>query len=85
MILDLGSLDKRSGILIVAERLFAEQGFEKTSVSDIARELRISNTAVYRFFPSKAAIAAVVVRQLLAAAEDAADGAANNSKAVAEK
>jgi AcrR family transcriptional regulator len=34
--------DTKASILVVAERLFAEIGFQKTTVSDIARELRMS-------------------------------------------
>jgi hypothetical protein len=34
--------DTRFRILIVAERLFAEIGFRKATVNDIARELRMS-------------------------------------------
>jgi AcrR family transcriptional regulator len=59
----------RLSILEVAERLFAQIGFEKTTVSDIARELRMSPANVYRFFSAKAEINEAVGRRLLSATE----------------
>ena len=41
---------------MVAERLFREIGYQKTTVADIAKELRMSPANVYRFFDSKKAI-----------------------------
>lgn len=58
-------------ILTVAERLFAEIGFEKTTVADIARDLHMSPANVYRFFSSKAAINEAVGLRLLRAIESA--------------
>jgi AcrR family transcriptional regulator len=63
----------RLGILEVAERLFAQIGFKKTTVSDIARELRMSPANIYRFFSAKAAINEAVARRLLAAVEAAGE------------
>jgi Bacterial regulatory proteins, tetR family len=40
----------------VAERLFRQIGYQKTTVGDIAKELRMSLANVYRFFESKKAI-----------------------------
>ena len=40
-------------------------GYQKTTVADIARELRMSPANVYRFFPSKAAINEAICRNLL--------------------
>jgi AcrR family transcriptional regulator len=48
--------DTRERILEVAERLFREIGYQKTTVADIAKELRMSPANVYRFFDSKKAI-----------------------------
>jgi AcrR family transcriptional regulator len=46
----------RAAILEAAERLFRTLGYQKTTVADIARELRMSPANVYRFFASKSAI-----------------------------
>src|ERR1700704_5814429 len=47
--------DTRARILVVAERLFREIGYQKTTVADIAKMLRMSPANVYRFFDSKKA------------------------------
>ena len=40
-------------ILEVSEKLFREQGYEKTSIQDILNELKMSKGAVYHHFKSK--------------------------------
>lgn len=55
----------RTAILETAERLFRTMGYQKTTVADIARELRMSPANVYRFFPSKAAINEAIAARLL--------------------
>ena len=45
--------DTHERILVVAERLFREIGYQKTTVADIAKVLRMSPANVYRFFDSK--------------------------------
>src|ERR1700755_1700449 len=57
--------DTRERILVVAERLFRQIGYQKTTVADIAKELRISPANVYRYFDSKKAIHEGVARALL--------------------
>jgi AcrR family transcriptional regulator len=64
--------DTRERILVVAERLFREIGYQKTTVADIAKVLRMSPANVYRFFDSKKAIHEGVARVLMAEVEDAA-------------
>jgi AcrR family transcriptional regulator len=62
----------RERILVVAERLFREIGYQKTTVADIAKVLRMSPANVYRFFDSKKAIHEGVARGLMGEVEDAA-------------
>jgi AcrR family transcriptional regulator len=64
--------DTRERILVVAERLFREIGYQKTTVADIAKALRMSPANVYRFFDSKKAIHAGVARGLMGGVEEAA-------------
>src|SRR5665213_1877798 len=64
--------DTRERILEVAERLFREIGYQKTTVADIAKMLRMSPANVYRFFDSKKAIHEGVARGLMGEVEDAA-------------
>jgi AcrR family transcriptional regulator len=61
--------DTRERILVVAERLFRQLGYQKTTVADIAKELRMSPANVYRFFDSKKAINAGVARALMGEVE----------------
>jgi AcrR family transcriptional regulator len=64
--------DTRERILVVAERLFREIGYQKTTVADIAKVLRMSPANVYRFFDSKKAIHEGVARGLMTEVEVAA-------------
>jgi AcrR family transcriptional regulator len=64
--------DTRERILVVAERLFRQLGYQKTTVADIAKELRMSPANVYRFFDSKKAINEGVARNLMGGVEEAA-------------
>ena len=62
--------DTRERILVAAERLFRQIGYQKTTVADIAKELRMSPANVYRFFDSKKAIHEGVARILMGEVED---------------
>jgi AcrR family transcriptional regulator len=48
-----GTDEKRERILKVAERLFHEQGYADTTLSQIARELGVSKPFVYYYFHNK--------------------------------
>src|ERR1700710_1288841 len=63
--------DTRERILVVAERLFRQIGYQKTTVADIAKELRMSPANVYRFFDSKTAIHEGVALGLMGGGETA--------------
>jgi AcrR family transcriptional regulator len=62
----------RLAIVETAERLFRTIGYQKTTVADIARELRMSPANVYRFFASKAAINEAIAERLLGGMTDMA-------------
>ena len=66
----------RERILVTAERLFREIGYQKTTVADIAKKLRMSPANVYRFFDSKKSINAGVAQRLMGQVEDASQGIA---------
>jgi AcrR family transcriptional regulator len=46
----------QEGILAVALRLFAERGYDATSLQDIADEMKLTKAAVYYHFPTKVEI-----------------------------
>jgi AcrR family transcriptional regulator len=73
------------GIAATAERLFADVGFQKTTVSDIASKMCMSPANVYRFFSSKAEINNEVGRRLLSEIEVAVDHIIENSSSASEK
>lgn len=66
-------VEQRAKIVATAERLFREIGFQKTTVGDIARELRMSPANVYRFFGSKSEIHVAVARHLMSEVEAAGE------------
>jgi len=77
--------DTRERILAVAERLFREIGYQKTTVADIARDLRMSPANVYRFFDSKKSINAGVARRLMGEVEQASGRIASGRKGATER
>src|SRR5436189_587793 len=77
--------DTRERILVVAERLFREIGYQKTTVADIAKVLRMSPANVYRFFDSKKAIHEGVARTLMGGVEDAAQTIAAKPESAAAR
>src|SRR5436190_12844950 len=77
--------DTRERILVVAERLFREIGYQKTTVADIAKVLRMSPANVYRFFDSKKAIHEGVARTLMGGVEEAAQVIANRPGSAASR
>src|SRR5437868_9316565 len=78
-------LDTRERILEVAARLFREIGYQKTTVADIAKVLRMSPANVYRFFDSKKAIHEGVARTLMGGVEEASEAIANRPGSAASR
>jgi AcrR family transcriptional regulator len=70
--------DVRERILVTAERLFREIGYQKTTVADIAKALQMSPANVYRFFDSKKSINAGVARRLMGQVEEASKSIASS-------
>lgn len=64
--------DTRTRILVTAEKLFREIGYQKTTVADIAKVLKMSPANVYRFFDSKKSIISAVAKRLMGEVEEAA-------------
>jgi AcrR family transcriptional regulator len=68
--------DVRARVIVTAERLFREVGYQKTTVADIAKALGMSPANVYRFFDSKRTIREAVARHLMSGVEAAAEAIA---------
>ncbi|MFD5468757.1 ScbR family autoregulator-binding transcription factor [Kitasatospora sp. NPDC127059] len=54
----------REQILHCAARIFAERGYQQTSIKDVADEVAMTKGAVYFHFPNKQALAVAVVDEL---------------------
>jgi AcrR family transcriptional regulator len=72
MVLEHTEADTHARILETAERLFREIGYQKTTVADIAKALKMSPANVYRFFDSKRSIHEAVACRLMGEVEQAA-------------
>jgi AcrR family transcriptional regulator len=78
-------VDTRDRILEVAERLFRQIGYQKTTVGDIAKELRMSPANVYRFFESKRAIHEAVAYRIMGEIEQAATAIAERPLSASQR
>ena len=47
---------RKQEILDTALKLFGENGYEKTSITDIAKAIGVAQGLCYRYFPSKEAL-----------------------------
>src|SRR3712207_4691391 len=75
----------RSRIVDTAERLFREVGYQKTTVADIAKALKMSPANVYRFFDSKKAINEAVAERCTGAISAAAEAILRSDRPAAER
>src|SRR5690606_10485150 len=66
---------RRAQLLDVSRRLFAEKGFDLTSVEEIAVRAAVSKPVVYEHFGGKEGVYAVVVDREITALTDALTGA----------
>ena len=78
-------VETRRRIVETAERLFREIGYQKTTVADIAKVLRMSPANVYRFFDSKKAINEAVAERLMGEVEAALEAIADRRVPAGER
>ena len=72
MLQDVRDTDTRCRIVRQAEEFFRLYGYQKTTVADIAKALRMSPANIYRFFDSKKSINEEVALRLMGEVEAAA-------------
>mgnify|MGYP001203682095 FL=1 len=60
---------RREAITLAAARLFGTQGYQRTTVADIAREAGLSPASVFYYFPDKAAVFRAIFARDLPLAE----------------
>src|SRR5215203_5749725 len=75
----------RARIVETAERLFRDIGYQKTTVADIAKELRMSPANVYRFFDSKKAINEAVAERITSSVRAGMTAIAHSDKPATER
>ena len=76
---DVRDTDTRCRIVQQAEEFFRIYGYQKTTVADIAKALRMSPANIYRFFDSKKSINEEVALRLMGEVEEAAAAIANET------
>jgi AcrR family transcriptional regulator len=65
----------RDRVRAIAVELFNEQGYDATSVADVAQRLGLTKSALYHHFPSKDALLEVALDEALGGLEAAIDAA----------
>jgi len=61
----LDALEAREKILTTASRLFAEQGYDNTSLSQVARQAKVSKALIFWHFDSKEKLYRIALRKTL--------------------
>lgn len=77
--------DTKQIIVDTAERFFRDIGYQKTTVADIAKSLRMSPANVYRFFDSKKSINEAVLERYKREQEEAIATIASENRPAAER
>jgi AcrR family transcriptional regulator len=70
----------RGRLVATAARLFAEKGYEATSIEDLLRELGMSRGALYHHFASKEAVFEAVLHQIEAEVAEATVAASRGAR-----
>ena len=72
--------ERRKELIDTAERLFIAQGYDQTSISDIVKEVNVSQGAFYYYFDSKEDVLVAVMEKQIALMESDFIQIANNSE-----
>lgn len=71
--------DKKQSILDAATKILSKQGYKKTSIAEIAKEANSSQVTLYKYFPSKVALARAVVIKMIVDGYAESEAALSNS------
>ena len=77
--------DTRHKILDVAEREFARNGFAGAHLQHIAQQVGVQKTALYHYYPSKAALYEAVLVRMLEAFDNAVSRAIDTAESPASR
>jgi AcrR family transcriptional regulator len=75
----------RDQIVVAAEEHFRRYGYEKTTVSDLAKAIGFSKAYIYKFFDSKQAIGEAICSKTLTAIIAAVENAVSDATTATEK
>jgi AcrR family transcriptional regulator len=75
----------REQIVVAAEQHFSRYGYEKTTVSDLAKAIGFSKAYIYKFFDSKQAIGEAICSKSLSAIIAAVENAVKDATTATEK
>ena len=78
-------IDTKCRIMAMAEKLFRDIGYQKTTVADIARALAMSPANIYRFFHSKREINETVALRSIGEVEAAVERIASGPGSAEER
>ncbi|WP_305988964.1 TetR/AcrR family transcriptional regulator [Roseibium sp. MMSF_3544] len=67
--------EKQHGLLLTAANVFATQGMEKASMSQIAQEAGVSKSLLYHYYPSKGVLIFAIIRSHLDSLDEALETA----------
>ncbi len=73
---------REDAILVSANRLLAERGFDTMTMDDVAADVGIAKASLYKHFPSKEQLAAEAMIRVLGRAVAAADALGNDLSAL---
>jgi AcrR family transcriptional regulator len=62
--------ERKNELIDTAEQLFVAYGYERTAISDIVREVNVSQGAFYYYFESKEDVLVAVIEKKIALMED---------------
>jgi AcrR family transcriptional regulator len=71
--------ERKKELIDTAEQLFIAQGYEQTSISDIVKEVNVSQGAFYYYFESKEDVLVAVIEKKIALMENDFQGIADRS------
>lgn len=77
--------DVRTQIVSAATDYFSHYGYEKTTVSDLAKSIGFSKAYIYKFFDSKQAIGEVICANTLSVIMHAVDDAMKDADSATER
>lgn len=58
-------IERRINMIIAAQKLFAKDGFEKTTMQKIADEAKVGVATLFRYFPHKEALIIEVIKMII--------------------